>query len=371
MLTRGIPFFLAVSVLVSTAAPAAAQSLRGSVVEEGTGAPIAGVTVALLDSAGARVFSAVSDAAGRFYMPAAGGTYRLEATHIAYATVRLDTVRIAAQERLELTIRMAAEAIPLSPVEVTARRIDPRHLATLEGFYQRWRELPSVGPRRAVRREEPEMRSALALDDIVTWFGEPELPDGTALFWNGDHVLSPALGELLLEIPIEFLEGVEFYRREIDAPLEYHIGRSCAASHRCPVLALWGRLPDGVSVEDAVSGGGEAAAEPAPGLPPTPRLDLRFRARSATAAEVGVVRGAVLGPAGAPLAAAVIELVGPNGERLGITRADPDGAFTLTAPAPGRYHLRALHEDHGAATSDAFELAEGQAADVLLTMGGG
>ncbi|MEX2608720.1 MAG: carboxypeptidase-like regulatory domain-containing protein [Gemmatimonadota bacterium] len=361
---------MAVSVLVSTAAPGSAQSVRGTVVEEGTGAPIAGVTVALVDSAGTPVFSAVSDAAGRFYIPAAGGTYRLEASHIAYATVRLDTVRIAAQERLELTIRMAAEAIALSPVEVTARRIDPRHLATLEGFYQRWRELPSVGPRRAVRRGEPEMRSALGLEDIVTWFGEPELP-GSALFWNGQEVLSPGLAAMLLEVPIEFLEGVEFYRREIDAPLEYHTGRSCAASHRCPVLALWGRLPDGVSVEDAVAGGGKMVAEPAPGLPPTPRLELRFRARSVTAAEAGVVRGALLGPAGAQLAAAVIELVGPNGERLGITRADPDGAFTLTAPAPGRYHLRALHEMHGAATSDAFELADGQAADVLLTMGGG
>jgi hypothetical protein len=367
MLSRGVPLVLAFAALLCATASGAAQSLRGSVVEEGTGAPIAGVTVALVDSAGTRVFSAVSDAAGRFYMPAGGGAFRLEASHIAYATVRLDTVRIAAQERLEVEIRMAAEAIPLAPVEVTARRIDPRHLATLEGFYQRWRELPSVGPRRAVRREGPEMRSAMGLEDIVTWFGEPELAENTTLYWNGNVVLSPGLYEMLLEVPIEFLEGVEFYRRVVDIPLGLRGGR-CP---HCPVLALWGRLPDGVSVEDAVSGDRKKAAEAAPGLPSTPRLDLRFQARSAAAAEIGMLRGAVLGPAGAPLAAAVIELVGPNGERLAITRTDPDGAFTLTAPAPGRYHLRALHEEHGAATSDAFELGESQAADVLLSMGSG
>jgi len=75
---------------------------------------------------------------------------------------------------------------------------------------------------------------------------------------------------------------------------------------------------------------------------------------------------------GAAMAGAVVELLGPAGERFGITRVeDESGAFLLRAPGQGSYVLRLLHEELGARRSQPFRLGGGEWARVVVTAGAG
>lgn len=106
--------------VAAPAAPAAAQSIAGVVLDE-EGRPLAQARVVALP--GTR--TATTDAAGRFRLAGLGaGEYRLEVSLIGYAPVSR-VVRVAgsgaaggAQERLEL--RMEATPLTLGGIEVTA-----------------------------------------------------------------------------------------------------------------------------------------------------------------------------------------------------------------------------------------------------------
>ncbi|MEX0891573.1 MAG: carboxypeptidase-like regulatory domain-containing protein [Gemmatimonadota bacterium] len=73
---------------------------------------------------------------------------------------------------------------------------------------------------------------------------------------------------------------------------------------------------------------------------------------------------------GAGVAAAVVELLGTAGERFGATLSDSLGAFTLPAPGPGTYQLRAVHAEYPPALSTRLTLDEDQqVVDFRLYMG--
>lgn len=77
---------------------AAAQQIRGVVVEDSSYLPIADVMVELLTPDGRVRATSLSSGAGWFEMYAPGsGSYLLRATHQAYT--RVDTLTIALQER--------------------------------------------------------------------------------------------------------------------------------------------------------------------------------------------------------------------------------------------------------------------------------
>ncbi|MEX0892024.1 MAG: carboxypeptidase-like regulatory domain-containing protein [Gemmatimonadota bacterium] len=350
------------------ATAAHAQSVRGRVVEATSGGPIIGVQLRLLDEDGA-VAEALSDSAGRFYMAAEGaGLYRLEATHIGFAPVETDTLRLAFREALEVVIRMSTEAIALDPLLIQARVVDVRHAATHDGFRKRHESAPSVGPTRLVDFNDPEFQNALSVPDILRYF----VPDRgcRTLYWDGHLVLTPAMDSVRMETPTNTLLGVEFYKNYFDAPIEMrhqnpYFGSQVlmeeGTSDNCSVVAVWTRDGEKRAVE----------AEPPPQLPATRRMAAEVSFRAPEAGErPGTLKGTVYQRSGTePAAAAVVELVGPNGERFGIARADETGAFVLVAPGPGRYVLRAVHDELGAGTSDPFELPAGQAATVTLRVG--
>jgi len=358
---------LAASLLTATSVHA--QSVRGRVVEATSGAPIAGVQLRLLDEEGA-VAGALSDSAGGFYMAARGaGLYRLEATHIGYARVETESLRLAFREAVEVVIRMSTQAIALNPLLVQARVVDVRHAATHDGFRERHEDAPSVGPTRLVDFNDTEFQNALSVEDILRQF----VPDRgcRTLYWDGHLVMTPAMDSVRMLTPTHALLGVEFYKNYFDAPVEMRhqnprfgneVYLDSANSDNCSVVAVWTRDGEGRAA---------AAAEPPPQLPATRRMAAEMSFRAPEAGErAGTLTGTVYQRAGTdPAGAAVVELVGPNGERFGITRADEAGAFTLVAPGPGRYVLRAVHDELGAGTSDPFDLPAGQAATVTLRVG--
>src|SRR5262245_50258215 len=84
--------------VLATPVGARGQSVRGTVV--GSGTPVPGVMVILLDSASRTAGSALTDERGAFYVRAAGpGTFRLRTLRIGFrATNTAEFTLVAGQE---------------------------------------------------------------------------------------------------------------------------------------------------------------------------------------------------------------------------------------------------------------------------------
>src|SRR5688500_12044115 len=90
------------------AVPASAQSVRGKVMDAETGQGIPGVLVTLVKASGARVFQVTTNADGGFQMPAReSGEYRIQTSHIAYASLPSVPFRIQANEQVMVDVKLA------------------------------------------------------------------------------------------------------------------------------------------------------------------------------------------------------------------------------------------------------------------------
>lgn len=99
-------------------APAAAQTIRGSIVEETTGAPVDGAIVRLLAPDSTRLMSTLSDDRGRFVLRAPmAGRYIVRAERIGLRATMSPPLTLAAGEIRNFT--MAARPIPVTMPEVT------------------------------------------------------------------------------------------------------------------------------------------------------------------------------------------------------------------------------------------------------------
>lgn len=106
-------------VLLFLPASAAAQTVSGRVVEEGSGPAVSGAFVELLDSAGERVTAGLSGDGGAFTLRASRpGTYRVRASRIGYRGVLTDPVTVSADEVVSLIVEAPGAAIPIEGVHV-------------------------------------------------------------------------------------------------------------------------------------------------------------------------------------------------------------------------------------------------------------
>ena len=148
-LLRSIPLLL---LMLSAATPAAGQTVRGSVVEEGTERPVSGALV-VLAAGGENVAGGLTDALGRFSLAApAPGRYRVRVERIGLRTVATE-VEVQAGGIVEVQITMLAEAFVLPPLQVTAEeRCTVRPGQGLRA-YELWRQA-AVALRAAAVAEE-------------------------------------------------------------------------------------------------------------------------------------------------------------------------------------------------------------------------
>lgn len=103
-------------------APAAAQPVPGVVVEEGTGVPVTGAMVLLLDVEGNQVDQSLTDGAGRFQLETGRpGPHTVTVERIGYASFSGDPFTPAAGAE-EMRIAVPFEAIRLQGIVVSAER---------------------------------------------------------------------------------------------------------------------------------------------------------------------------------------------------------------------------------------------------------
>lgn len=114
---------LAVSALANAfATPVVAQTVRGTVVTEGSGEPVPGALTILLDTDGGRVAAGLSGPHGEFELTAPGpGSYRVSAERIGYTTSYTPFFDLSANAVVVRTVVASVEPVSLGSIHVTAR----------------------------------------------------------------------------------------------------------------------------------------------------------------------------------------------------------------------------------------------------------
>lgn len=117
-----------VFVLASLAAPQTlrAQALRGVVIDDDNGTPVASATVRLVVR-GELDRGTETDAQGRFLFTLhTAGDYGLEVSRVGYTTTRSQSVRVEDRDTVSIEFRILPDAVVLSPITVTARSLRGR-----------------------------------------------------------------------------------------------------------------------------------------------------------------------------------------------------------------------------------------------------
>jgi hypothetical protein len=148
--------------------PAAAQTLRGTVVDHGTGAPVPQVQVQVLDIHGNSVRGVLTDSAGAFQATlSTTGRYTLRAGRVGYRTVNTPPLDVLTTDDFEVEVRIAAGAVPLAPLTVTTRRAPLVADGTLmrRGYYTRQATYERLGAR-YLDRAYLDQRGAFHTSDL-------------------------------------------------------------------------------------------------------------------------------------------------------------------------------------------------------------
>lgn len=233
-------------------AGALSQTIRGTVVEDGSRTPISGATVQLLAPGPTGVAVAQSDSAGAFVLqPRRAGSFTLRLRHIGYATVDSVSLQVGPGETLELELRMGRTAIPLERVVVTVRGN-----ARLGGFYERL-ERPGFG--RFLTRDDIEThRGSYRATDLLRMMpGVHIVPAGRGLGASRTQLITMRGGTTGRCLPTIYLDGVpvqqyeysgvdDFINASMLEGVEVYTGIASAPSpihslNNCGVVAFWTR----------------------------------------------------------------------------------------------------------------------------------
>lgn len=236
---------------------AAAQTIRGKVLDDATGAPIGDVTINVLEPSGATMASARTNTTGDFLLtlPRAGQIL-LYVQHIAYQSLLSDTLRLENNEVVQFEIGLAQNVIPLDPIVVVSR-------STSDAQEFRDRQEHRAGTARFITREQIDSyRGSRVTDLLRTIPGVRIVPvaseagsanryfvamtnDAAAvggcnptIYVDGVEVYQDIYTGLDDIISVQDLEGVEVYTWTSAPPALRPRGQ-------CGVIAFWTRDPAG------------------------------------------------------------------------------------------------------------------------------
>lgn len=119
----GLPAGLALLALLLLPPALSAQEILGRLIEPGTGEPVAGASITLMDATERAVAGSLTDDAGHFRIRAPeSGTYVLRADRIGHASTFSDEIVVGAGAVVEVELEAPLEAVSLEGIEVTGER---------------------------------------------------------------------------------------------------------------------------------------------------------------------------------------------------------------------------------------------------------
>ena len=223
-----------------------AQSVRGALTDERTGAPIADATLTLLPADGSDAVSGRTGANGSFLLSVERpGGYRLRADKAGYRPGLSTRLELAAGDTVRVAIELAEMIVLLDPVEVEGRASVP---IIARAFYERMsnasfgifisrEEVIAARARRTtdLLRRVPGMRLTATRGDGFS----ASLRGGCSptVYIDGTRtMITPGMGIDDLVRPGE-LEGVEIYRSISEAPPQYQ-----GMNAGCSAILFWTRI---------------------------------------------------------------------------------------------------------------------------------
>ncbi|MBW3552398.1 MAG: TonB-dependent receptor [Gemmatimonadetes bacterium] len=242
------------SALLATAAlavPLTAQTITGVVVEEGTGQPLAGSLLLLVDDRGEIRSETLTDDSGAFHIEVPGyGEYVIRGSLIGYATIQSAPLRVGSGDELIVEVRMAIEAVPLEPLVVRSRG---RGMGIqLDGFYERMDRGRQSGFGHFVSRQDVERTNPLRSTDLLRTIPGVRVVQGRsgygagvrmsggcvpAIYVDGSQVNRQPIGSSSLDdfVPAFAIEGIEVYRGAAAQVGSYHDPGGCG------LILVWTR----------------------------------------------------------------------------------------------------------------------------------
>lgn len=246
---------LLLALLVTSAECLVAQEpglIRGRVLDDASGAAVAGANVELLTLPGRMVRRTIADASGSFVLPVPrDGTFVLSAVRVGYGQARSAPVGIHRGDTLDVILRMNIEAVLLPALEVVAssriRHPDPG----IEGF--RLRTQRDLGGT-SITRDQIEQRGPGRVSDLLHHAGLNVWGNGIAMrrtgcapmvyidgiavtyphMSNGGSGAEAAALEAVNMVHPSSIEGIEVYRGGATLPAE--LGGSTG---QCGVVFIW------------------------------------------------------------------------------------------------------------------------------------
>ena len=232
-------------ILALAAAPLAAQTIRGRVVDARTGEGVAEAAVSALTDGGRRAGQARTGADGKFSLPVrAAGSMRLRVERTGYRETLTDAMPVAVQETIDVELSISTTPLTLAPLRVTARVEPPRRRnLELNGFYDREKR----GFGRFLRREEIERHGDYNLANALT-----RVP-GVAIryvrvkqyiyfrryrctpyvYLDGVRMIVNTGQDINAVVSTSQIEAIEVYQSPVEIPAEYNVGRTCG------VILIW------------------------------------------------------------------------------------------------------------------------------------
>jgi len=230
--------------VLALATPAAPQIVAGRVVDAGSGDPMEGVTVTLVDTLDVAHRSVATNSAGKFTIVLrAPGVYILRASRLGYATTESRPVEIGADEAVEVELQLDVEAVELEPLTVVVRRRESVLERDLRQYYERIERYgePHLGSIRIFTREFLERWDRFMLPEVLKFYGLHSggfgLRCSPRAFLDGLPMWGVARQEFLGDLLVSDIEGIEFYERL--GPVETRFWDP----NFCGVVLVWTR-PD-------------------------------------------------------------------------------------------------------------------------------
>jgi CarboxypepD_reg-like domain len=216
------------------------STISGKVIDDAAGRPVADAEVRVRDSR----LAAVTRADGTFDLPdLPAGAHWLQVSHVAYQA-RQDSLVVQQSTRLQLTIRLAQNAIALKRIEVQVRS----RVLEQAGYYER--EERGFGT--YLSRYDWDDRSPRMPSDLMRTIAGVRVMPLRAGFGNAVLDRSNCAFRYVLDgtrigatfnlddIPVEWIEALEVYKGPAEIPAQFTFPPSQQRAN-CGVIVIWTR----------------------------------------------------------------------------------------------------------------------------------